>query len=86
MKIIKRGESWDTMKRYREKKNAEKRREKARKAQEERDKVPEHWKNVSEEERLEDYERTKNKAGCRLAALAWFSPVIVSPPSGLAFG
>ena len=61
MKIIKRGDSWGTLTRNRQQKLAKKREEKARKAKEEENKVPDHWKNVSEEERLEDYERTKNK-------------------------
>lgn len=60
MRIERRGDS-STQKRKSRAKLEYERQVKAMKAQKERNKVPEHWKNVSEEERLEDYERTKSK-------------------------
>ena len=61
MRIERRGQSRPTMKRHRQKRREAKRKAKEERAKRDDNKVPEHWKNVSEEEKREDYEREKHK-------------------------
>jgi hypothetical protein len=61
MRIARRGDGRSTRQTNRQIRTKGRREAKGERAREEQERIPEHWKNVSEEEKLEDFERNKSR-------------------------